>query len=58
MGLFEVIQLDYDNFIHKLKSFIRKYPTFNTYFLTELCANNFLPDSVYGYLDLCVRTIK
>jgi hypothetical protein len=58
MGLFEVIQMDYDNFIHKLNNFISKDTSFNTYFQTELCANNFMPDSVYGYLDRCVQTIK
>lgn len=58
MGLFEVIQLDYDNFIHKINNFISKDTSFSTYFETELCANNFMPDSVYGYLDWCVRTIK
>ena len=58
MGLFEVIQLDYDNFIDKLNKLISKDPSFNTYFQTELCANNFMPDSVYGYLDWCVKTIK
>jgi len=58
MGLFEVIQIDYDNFIHKLNNFISKDPSFNTYFQTELCANNFMPDSVYGYLDWCVQSIK
>ena len=58
MGLFEVIQIDYDNFINKLNNFISKDPSFNTYFQTELCANNFMPDSVYGYLDKCVQTIK
>lgn len=58
MGLFEVIQLDYDNFIHKLNNFISKDLSFSTYFQTELCANNFMPDSVYGYLDWCVKTIK
>ena len=58
MGLFEVIKLDYDNFIHKLNNFISKDTSFNTYFQTELCANNFMPDSVYGYLDRCVETIK
>lgn len=58
MGLFEVVQLDYDNFIDKLNRFISKDPSFNIYFRTELCANNFMPDSVYGYLDWCVQTIK
>ena len=58
MGLFQVIQIDYDNFINKLSNFISNHPEFNTYFLTELCPNNFMPDSVYGYLDRCVQTIK
>jgi hypothetical protein len=58
MGLFEVIQIDYDNFIDKLNNFISNHPEFTTYFLTELCANNFMPDSVYGYLDWCVQSIK
>jgi len=58
MGLFEVIQLDYDNFIDKLNKLISKDPAFNTYFQTELCANNFMPDSVYGYLNWCVQSIK
>ncbi len=58
MGLFQVIQKDYDDFIDKLNNFISKDTTFKTYFQTELCANNFMPDSVYGYLNRCVQTIK
>lgn len=58
MGLFQVIQIDYDNFINKLSNFISNHPEFTKYFLTELCPNNFMPDSVYGYLDWCIQTIK
>jgi hypothetical protein len=44
MGLFQVIQKDYDDFIDKLNNFISKDTTFKTYFLKEMHLNYQLLD--------------
>jgi len=51
MMLFETLQTDYDCFIELLRTFERENPSFNGFFGTELNANNFSNDSVYGFLD-------
>ena len=51
MKLFDAVKEDYDLYINTIRNLVTSNSKFEKYFTTELCVNNFLPDSVYSYLQ-------
>jgi len=54
MNLFEYITKDYNEYIDLIRDFVKKYPTYEYHFGTELCENNFIDGSIHAYVSKLV----
>lgn len=54
MNLFEYVIKDYNDYINIIRDFVKKYPVYEYYFGTELCANNFIEGSIHAFVSKIV----